>query len=280
MGTYIYGTSNIAISSNGGNTFKSISVSIKDSTLTPNINTSNPLKFYIAGASAEKEYTIIINVTDQVATNTITTKIPSSNFVLHVKTGGKSIGIGSAAGENGTIKLGWKLLVNNGIEINSSSVKLSSPLSVSNGGTGVNSYDGLKQQLGINNLNYLSLSGGTISGDLSINGALSTTNSNKAITLKGNSFTYNNKNVVLDIIEEMCEEDRLILDILKREYILDNEEALEKFENKYGFDTIQSDAKDTLEVFFDWVRRGFWEGNTTYIQFLIMGLSLSYLDST
>lgn len=203
MGTYIYGTSDIAISSNGGNTFKSISVSIKDSNLTPNINTSNPLKFYIAGASAEKEYTIAINVTDQVATNTITTKIPSSNFVLHVKTGGKSIGIGSAAGENGTIKLGWKLLVNNGIEINSSSVKLSSPLSVSNGGTGVNSYDGLKQQLGINNLNYLPLNGGTISGDLSINGALSTTNSNKAITLKGSSFTYNNKNVVLDTIEEI-----------------------------------------------------------------------------
>ena len=54
---------------------------------------------------------------------------------------------------------------------------------------------------------------------------------------------------VLDIIEEMCEEDRLILDILKREYILDNEEALEKFENKYGFDTIQSDAKDIRGIF-------------------------------
>ena len=200
MGTYIYGTSDIAISSNGGNTFKSISVSIKDSNLTPNINTSNPLKFYIAGASAEKEYTITINVTDQVATNTITTKIPSSNFVLHVKTGGESIGIGSAAGENGTIKLGWKLLVNNGIEFNSYA---NGVLPVGLGGTGVNSYDGLKQQLGINNLNYLSLNGGAISGDLSINGALSTTNSNKAITLKGNSFTYNGKNVVLDTIEDL-----------------------------------------------------------------------------
>ena len=200
MGTYIYGTSDIAISSNGGNTFKSISVSIKDSNLTPNINTSNPLKFYIAGASAEKEYTITINVTDQVATNTITTKIPSSNFVLHVKTGGESIGIGSAAGENGTIKLGWKLLVNNGIEFNSYANGI---LPVGLGGTGVNSYDGLKQQLGINNLNYLSLNGGAISGDLSINGALSTTNSNKAITLKGNSFTYNGKNVVLDTIEDL-----------------------------------------------------------------------------
>lgn len=200
MGTYIYGTSDIAISSNGGNTFKSISVSIKDSNLTPNINTSNPLKFYIAGASAEKEYTITINVTDQVATNTITTKIPSSSFIIHIKTGGESIGIGSAAGENGTIKLGWKLLVNNGIEFNNYT---NGVLPVSLGGTGVNSYDGLKQQLGIDNLNYLSLNGGTINGDLSINGTLSTTNSNKAVTLKGSSFTYNGKNVVLDTIEEI-----------------------------------------------------------------------------
>ena len=69
----------------------------------------------------------------------------------------------------------------------------------------------------------------------------------------------------LDIIEEMCEEDRIIIDILRREYVLDYEEALEKFENKYGLDTIQSDAKNTLEVFYEWVRRGFWEGNTNYI---------------
>ncbi len=163
MGSYIYGTSNIAISSNGGNTFKSISVSIKDSNLTPNINTSNPLKFYIAGASAEKEYTITINVTDQVATNTITTKIPSSNFVLHVKTGGKSIGIGSAAGKDGTIKLGWKLLVNNGIEFYNTKGEFT-PLPVSSGGTGVSSMESLKTSLGINN--YLPLSGGTMTGPL------------------------------------------------------------------------------------------------------------------
>ena len=195
MGTYIYGTSNIAISSNGGNTFKSISVSIKDSTLTPNINTSNPLKFYIAGASAEKEYTIIINVTDQVATNTITTKIPSSNFVLHVKTGGKSIGIGSAAGENGTIKLGWKLLVNNGIEFNSYT---NGALPVLLGGTGSTSADGARQQLGITpgNIGALSTTGGTISGNLIVNGALTAGSTSNAITLTGSSFTYNGRNII------------------------------------------------------------------------------------
>ena len=195
MGTYIYGTSNIAISSNGGNTFKSISVSIKDSTLTPNINTSNPLKFYIAGASAEKEYTIIIKVTDQVATNTITTKIPSSNFVLHIKTGGKSIGIGSAAGENGTIKLGWKLLVNNGIEFNSYT---NGALPVLLGGTGSTSADGARQQLGITpgNIGALSTTGGTISGNLIVNGALTAGSTSNAITLTGSSFTYNGRNII------------------------------------------------------------------------------------
>lgn len=195
MGTYIYGTSNIVISSNGGNIFKSISVSIKDSNLTPNINTSNPLKFYIAGASAEKEYTIIINVTDQVATNTITTKIPSSNFVLHVKTGGKSIGIGSAAGENGTIKLGWKLLVNNGIEFNSYT---NGALPVLLGGTGSTSADGARQQLGITpgNIGALSTTGGTISGNLIVNGALTAGSISNAITLTGSSFTYNGRNII------------------------------------------------------------------------------------
>ena len=195
MGTYIYGTSNIAISSNGGNTFKNISVSIKDSNLTPNINTSNPLKFYIAGASAEKEYTITINVTDQVATNTITTKIPSSNFVLHVKTGGKSIGIGSAAGENGTIKLGWKLLVNNGIEFNSYT---NGALPVLLGGTGSTSADGARQQLGITpgNIGALSTTGGTISGNLIVNGALTAGSTSNAITLTGSSFTYNGRNII------------------------------------------------------------------------------------
>lgn len=81
---------------------------------------------------------------------------------------------------------------------------------------------------------------------------------------------------VLDILEDMCEEDRIIVDILRREYILDYDEALEKFENKYGLDTIQSDGKDTLEVFFEWVRRGFLEGNLSYIHELVKEEGYNY----
>lgn len=206
MGTYIYGTSNIAISSNGGNSFTNITVSIDDSSLSNKITivSSNPLKFYISDAKYENEYIITIKITDKVATNTITTKIPSSSFVIHVKKGGKSIGIGSAADNtDNTVKLGWKLLVNNDIEFTDLGTVSTKPLPVGLGGTGVSSIASLKTNLGIDNLNYLSLNGGTINGDLSINGTLSTTNSNKAVTLKGSSFTYNGKNVVLDTIEEI-----------------------------------------------------------------------------
>lgn len=80
----------------------------------------------------------------------------------------------------------------------------------------------------------------------------------------------------LDVLDEMCEEDRIIIDILRREYVLDYEEALEKFENKYGLDIIQSDAKNTLEVFYEWVRRGFWEGNTNYIHDMVSTEGYNY----
>lgn len=163
MGTYIYGTSGIAISSSDGeNSFQNITVSINDSSLSNKItiSSSNPLKFYIAGAEAEKDYTITIKVTDKVATNTITTKIPSSNFILHVKTGGKSIGIGSAAGEAGTIKLGWKLLVDKGIEFTNTGVT-SKPLPITLGGTGASNAKGA-----LTNLKALPLSGGIMTGPL------------------------------------------------------------------------------------------------------------------
>ena len=92
--------------------------------------------------------------------------------------------------------MGWKLLVKKGVEFYDTNGNLI-PLPPASGGTGVSSIEGLKNILGINNLNYLPLSGGTLSGDLSINGALSTTNSNKAITLKGSNFTYNGNDVLV-----------------------------------------------------------------------------------
>lgn len=196
-GTYIYNKTALNYTSiNGKNSIIGITVKIEDTTISTVSYTQSYLTFYKSGASTENEYNITVTIQDRVSTNTIKAKIPSSNFLIHIKKGGKSIGIGSAAGDDETIKLGWRLLVKKGIEFYDTNGNLI-PLPPASGGTGVSSIEGLKNILGINNLNYLPLSGGTLSGDLSINGALSTTNYNKAITLRGNNFTYNGSDVLV-----------------------------------------------------------------------------------
>ena len=196
-GTYIYNNTALDYTSiNGQNSITGVTVKIEDTTISTVSYTQSYLTFYKSGASTENEYNITVTIQDRVSTNTIKAKIPSSNFLIHIKKGGKSIGIGSAAGDDETIKLGWKLLVKKGIEFYDTNGNLI-PLPPASGGTGVSSIEGLKNILGINNLNYLPLSGGTLSGDLSINGALSTTNYNKAITLRGNNFTYNGGDVLV-----------------------------------------------------------------------------------
>lgn len=196
-GTYIYNNTALDYTSlNGQNLITGVTVEIEE--LNTNITSRQSyLTFYASGAKTESEYNITVTIQDRVSTNTIKSKIPSSNFLIHIKKGGKSIGIGSAAGDDETIKLGWKLLVDKGITLNEA-------LQVESGGTGVNSYEGLIQKLKENKLlDYLPSAGGALSGDLSmtgdlsINGALSTTDSNKAITLMGNSFTYNGNDVLV-----------------------------------------------------------------------------------
>ena len=196
-GTYIYNNTALNYTSiNGKNSITGITVKIEDTTISTVSYTQSYLTFYKSGASTEKEYNITVTIQDRISTNTIKAKIPSSNFLIHIKKDGKSIGIGSAAGDDNTIKLGWKLLVKKGIEFYDTNGNLV-PLPPASGGTGVSSIEGLKTILGIDNLNYLPLTGGALSGNLSINGALSTTNSNKAITLKGSNFTYNGNDVLV-----------------------------------------------------------------------------------
>lgn len=197
-GTYIYNKTALNYTSiNSKNSIVGVTVKIENTTISTVSYDQSYLTFYKRGALTESEYNITVTIQDRVSTNTITAKIPSSNFLIHIRKGGKSIGIGSAAGEDdGTINLGWKLLVKKGIEFYDTNGNLI-PLPLESGGTGVSSLPGLKTILGIDNLNYLPLTGGTLSGDLSINGALLTTNPNKAITLQGNNFTYNDNDVLV-----------------------------------------------------------------------------------
>lgn len=198
-GSYIYNNTKLDYTSlNDQNSITGVTVKIENTTISTVSYDQSSLTFYKSGASTESEYNITVTIKDKVSTNTIQAKIPSSNFLIHIRKGGQSIGIGSAASATEkTIKLGWKLLVNNGIEFYNTKGEIA-PLSPASGGTGVSSYEGLKQKLEENGLlNYLPISGGTLSGGLSINGALSTTNYNKAITLRGNNFTYNGNDVLV-----------------------------------------------------------------------------------
>lgn len=197
-GTYIYNNTELNYTPiNGQNSIQDVTVTI-GGLITTILRKKTYLEFYASDAVTESEYDITVTIKDKISENTITAKIPSSNFLIHIRKGGQSIGIGSAASKTEkTINLGWKLLANKGITLNEA-------LQVESGGTGVNSYKGLVEKLKENKLlNYLPSDGGTLSGNLSItgnlsiNGALSTTDSNKAITLMGNSFTYNGNDVLV-----------------------------------------------------------------------------------
>lgn len=82
------------------------------------------------------------------------TILPSAQYILHIKTGGKAIGIGTRAGEDGTATIGWKL-------------RLNQPLSITDGGTGATSAMAARQTLGA-----VSRSGDTMTGDLNIENTL------------------------------------------------------------------------------------------------------------
>lgn len=192
MGSYIYNRTNFNYTPLGGdNTIQSSSVVITDlsgellETIVDSSKTE--LLFYSINASPESEYNIVVTIQDEISQNTLYASIPSSSFIIHIKKGGKSIGIGRASRiiEN-TISLGWKLFIDNGIEFNNNSPISEIPLPVQNGGTGVTSYEALKQNL---KLDYLPLSGGTINGNLNVDGNLSITNAN--------SFTYNSNKVAI-----------------------------------------------------------------------------------
>lgn len=106
------------------------------------LDPDQPLEVFLLVRDGLQSYTPFVTI------------LPSAQYILHIKTGGKAIGIGTNAGEDGTATIGWKL-------------RLNQPLSISDGGTGATSAVAARQTLGA-----VAKSGDTMTGDLTIQNTL------------------------------------------------------------------------------------------------------------
>ena len=98
-------------------------------------------------------YEATLTLTDTVGSvSTYVAEIRSAAYFMHVKKGGKALGFGMAAGDDETVSFGWP-------------VKLSSPLAVSEGGTGADTGSGACSAIGA-----VKKTGDTMTGSLSIKG--------------------------------------------------------------------------------------------------------------
>lgn len=130
--------------------------------------------------NVDTSYPVILTITDTVGkkSSTVNAELSSSKYLLHFRKGQNSIGIGCAADNVGTntgkIKIGLPLEL-------TSTIKLSAPLSLDQGGTGASSRDGA--------FTNIVSQGGTITGELTTNGALK---------INGKSLFYNNEITIIN----------------------------------------------------------------------------------
>lgn len=111
------------------------------------------VEFYLP-ASPESIYLLKFYIYDYPKYRKNEYTIYSANYIIHIRKGGKSLGLGGAAkNDDNTIYCGWEL-------------NLKDPLQVKFGGTGSSSLQGLVANLS----NYLlPIKGGTLTGNLTIN---------------------------------------------------------------------------------------------------------------
>lgn len=113
---------------------------------------------YILGGgnlAVDAVYEATFTLTDAAGSvSTYVAEIGSAEYVIHVKKGGKAIGFGMAAGDDETASFGWP-------------VKMSTPLSIEDGGTGASDAAWARFALGC-----VASDGDTMTGDLTIQGSL------------------------------------------------------------------------------------------------------------
>lgn len=109
---------------------------------------------YILGdgnLAVDAVYEATFTLTDTAGSvSTYVAEIGSAEYVIHVKNGGKAIGFGMAAGDDETASFGWP-------------VKMSTPLSIEDGGTGASDAAWARFALGC-----VASDGDTMTGDLTI----------------------------------------------------------------------------------------------------------------
>lgn len=119
----------------------------------------------------EQSYKITILLEDKFSSNKIEIPVPEGRYLIHIPRGGKGLGLGTV-GENNYIKLGWPI---RGLKL---AGKAGEYLDLSN----VTSVEGLRTALEIPE-DYLKLTGGTITGNIILNG-VNILNKNEKVVLR------------------------------------------------------------------------------------------------
>lgn len=158
-GTYAYVKSSFGCYTLNGNNSVSASLTLKQvggSTITTRSLISGT--GYTLGSGSlvsDATYQAVITLTDTMGSvMTYTGEINSAAYIMHIKKGGKAVGFGMAAGNDQTVSFGWPL-------------KLSTPLEVSQGGTGSTTAANACTALGA-----VKKTGDTMTGNLTIQSSL------------------------------------------------------------------------------------------------------------
>lgn len=119
---------------------------------TPNVTSYNLSNIGVQAlpTGAETSFEIKIITSDGTMSREITLFGPSAAYIIHIATGGKSLGLGSAASSTEkTIACGWDLYTNGALETNGTVTHSYEPLQIGQGGTGVRTLRDLQDLLGL-----------------------------------------------------------------------------------------------------------------------------------
>lgn len=158
-GTYAYVKSSFSCYTLNGNNSVSASLTLKQvgggNIATRSLVSGTGYTLGSGSLVSDASYQAVITLTDTLGSvTTYTGEINSAAYIMHIKKGGKAVGFGMAAGNDQTVSFGWPL-------------KLSTPLEVSQGGTGASTAANACAALGA-----VKKTGDTMSGNLTIQSSL------------------------------------------------------------------------------------------------------------